>query len=487
MICKYCQEELPEKAKFCLECGKKVEPEEEIEEILLEDAECAAEDETADEDVVVAEDEDPDEEEENVSAEKAISGSRKLKKMRRAAAITGCLAGLAVLGTLLVVGITGNWKIFDFLKHRDNNVYYKDSYSVEDSKAIKHANTVVGSMGDLKLTNAELQLYYWMQVYDFVDYYGYYASYFGLDYTAPLDTQEVSEGVTWQQYFLDSAVQNWQTYTALTLEAEANNFELPQDYQELLDKLEENMLKSATEAGFTTVDEMLADEMGAGVTYAQYCEYLRRYYTGYAYFQQEYDKIAPTDAEIEAYFTANEATFAGKSITKESGKYIDVRHILKKIDSYGTKSSDAASDDPNFGYSQEAWDACLADAQAILDAWLAGEKTEESFGTLAGEKTEDTGSKSTGGLYTGVKKGDMVAEFDAWCFDEVRVVGDYGIVKTQYGYHIMYFSGSEDIWFAEARNAYISDESNKFVEKVLTAHPIEMDYKKIVLAVVDFS
>ena len=115
---------------------------------------------------------------------------------------------------------------------------------------------------------------------------------------------------------------------------------------------------------------------------------------------------------------------------------------------------------------------------------LAGEKTEESFGTLAGEKTEDTGSKSTGGLYTGVKKGDMVAEFDAWCFDEVRVVGDYGIVKTQYGYHIMYFSGSEDIWYAEARNAYISDESNKFVEKVLTAHPIDVDFKKIVLAVV---
>ena len=473
MICKYCQGELPENAKFCLHCGKNLTLDEAVENETPAEAE----------EVVVAEDA-ALEEEQVVSAEEVVSSAPNLKKMKRVAAITGCIAGLAVLGTLLIVGIMGNWKIFDFLKHRDNNIAYKDSYSVSDSKAQKQADVVVGSMGDIQMTNAELQLYYWMQVYDFVDYYGYYASYFGLDYTAPLDTQEMSEGVTWQQYFLESAVQNWQTYAALTLEAEANGYKLSEDYQKMLDTLEENMLKSAKEAGFATVDEMLADEMGAGVTYELYYEYLKRYYTGYGYFDQEYSKIDPTADEIEAYFTANEETFKGQSITKESGKYVDVRHILKKIDSYGTKDSSAASDDPNYGYTREAWDACLADAQAILDAWLAGEKTEESFGTLAGEKTEDTGSKTTGGLYTGVKKGDMVAEFDAWCFDEVRVVGDYGIVKTQYGYHIMFFSGSEEIWYAEAREALISDESNKFVEKVLTAHPIEVDYKKIMLAVV---
>ena len=473
MICKYCQGELPDDAKFCLHCGEKLEEEVQNEDTLPE------------EDVVVAQDMEP-EGEDTVSAQEAVAGSQNLKKMKRIAAISGCIAGLAVLGTVLIVGIMGNWKIFDFLKPRENNVFYKETYSVSDSKAQKQANVVVGTMGDVQMTNVEMQLYYWMQVYDFLDYYGYYISYIGLDYTAPLDEQEADEGVTWQHYFMEAATQNWQTYTALDLEAKANGFVLPEDYKQMLDTLEEEMLKSATESGFTTIDEMLASEMGAGVTYAHYYEYLRRYYNGYGYFQQEYDKIAPSDADIEEYFAANEETFAGKSITKESGKYIDVRHILKKIDSYGTKSSTVAKDDPNFGYTQEAWDACLADAQAILDAWLAGEKTEESFGKLAGEKTEDTGSKTTGGLYTGVKKGDMVEAFDAWCFDEARVVGDYGIVKTEYGYHIMYFSGSEDIWYAEARNAYISDESSKFVQKVLTAHPIEMDYKKIVLAVVDF-
>ena len=78
----------------------------------------------------------------------------------------------------------------------------------------------------------------------------------------------------------------------------------------------------------------------------------------------------------------------------------------------------------------------------------------------------------------------MVEPFENWCFDEVRVVGDYGLVKTQYGYHIMYFSGSEDIWHAEAKNGFISEEVSKLVEQAIKNHPIEVDSKKVVLAVV---
>jgi hypothetical protein len=78
----------------------------------------------------------------------------------------------------------------------------------------------------------------------------------------------------------------------------------------------------------------------------------------------------------------------------------------------------------------------------------------------------------------------MVPEFNDWCFDEARAYSDYGLVKTQYGYHIMYFSGSEDIWHAEAKNGFISEEVSKLVEQAIKNHPIEVDYKKVVLAVV---
>ena len=35
----------------------------------------------------------------------------------------------------------------------------------------------------------------------------------------------------------------------------------------------------------------------------------------------------------------------------------------------------------------------------------------------------------------------MVTEFNDWCFDAARQPGDTGVVDTQYGAHVMYFSG----------------------------------------------
>ena len=276
------------------------------------------------------------------------------------------------------------------------------------------------------------------------------------------------------------------TVFGICVEAEANGIEMHEEYKEALATMEEEMTKTAQKQGFANVDEMLADEMGSGVTFNEYYQYLVTYYTGYSYFDHYYSSLDPTETEIDAYFTANEAKFAESKITKESGKYADVRHILKHIKNYGEKASEVAEDDPNYGYTQEAWDKCLADAQAILDQWLAGEKTEDSFGKLANEKSDDQNGKVTnGGLYEGVEKGQMVEPFENWLFDDVRVVGDYGLVKTEFGYHIMYFVGSEEIWHAEAKNALIAEQSQKLVEDTVTKYPAEVEYKKIALAVVE--
>ena len=38
----------------------------------------------------------------------------------------------------------------------------------------------------------------------------------------------------------------------------------------------------------------------------------------------------------------------------------------------------------------------------------------------------------------------MVNSFSAWCFEDGRKAGDTGIVKSDNGYHIMYFVGYGD-------------------------------------------
>jgi len=91
--------------------------------------------------------------------------------------------------------------------------------------------------------------------------------------------------------------------------------------------------------------------------------------------------------------------------------------------------------------SEEAWAAAETDAQQIFEHWKSSGATEEAFAKAAKAYSDDGGSIDTGGLYENVLPGQMIPEFDSWCFEPNRHPGDSGLIKTAYGYHIMYFSG----------------------------------------------
>ena len=61
-----------------------------------------------------------------------------------------------------------------------------------------------------------------------------------LDYSQPLDTQLCSEdsSLTWQQFFLGEALNYWQMYQSLALEAKNAGMEMPAEDREYLDGLE---------------------------------------------------------------------------------------------------------------------------------------------------------------------------------------------------------------------------------------------------------
>ena len=124
--------------------------------------------------------------------------------------------------------------------------------------------------------------------------------------------------------------------------------------------------------------------------------------------------------------------------TDNATALVDVRHILIKYTGGKTTS------DGTVVYTEAEKTATKNAAQAILDEWKNGEATEESFGKLAEAKSEDTGSKANGGLYEKVYPGQMVTNFNDWCFDEARKAGDTGLISTDYGYHIMYYVKAND-------------------------------------------
>lgn len=125
-------------------------------------------------------------------------------------------------------------------------------------------------------------------------------------------------------------------------------------------------------------------------------------------------------------------------LNRDSNDYntVSVRHILFK--------AEAAEDG---SYSEEAVAAAQAKAEEALAQWQAGEATEESFAALANELSEDAGSNTKGGLYENIYRGQMVPEFDAFCFgghqpgDVAIVHGDNGGYN---GFHVIYFVGEGD-------------------------------------------
>ena len=358
------------------------------------------------------------------------------------------------------------------------DVTCKGSYSVSDEEALAAGDTVVATIGEHQLTNRNLQVYYWMEVQNFLNTYGNYAAYFGMDYTQPLDTQRsvYDENLTWQQFFLQTALQNWNQVQAMSLMAKEAGLTTDAEDQAYLDGLDDYLEQTA--AGFgMSVEELMAANFGPGADKEGYRYFQDLYLNGLPYYETESAKLVPTHEILDAYFAEHEEDYAQSGITRES-KFVDVRHILVQVKG-GTTAEDGSTT-----YSEEDWKTCEDAAQAILDEWLAGDKTEESFAALAGEKTEDPGSQATGGLYEQVYEGQMVPEFNDWCFDESRQYGDYGLVRTSYGYHVMFFVGSEPQWISYAESDWMNEQSNKLLEDIVSRYPMEVSYENIALGVV---
>ncbi len=365
------------------------------------------------------------------------------------------------------------------------DVTCKGTYTAEDAAVLAAADTVVAAMGEDKLTVSQLQVYYWMEVRSFLNnlyYYGVDATYYGMDYELGLDQQQcaIAEGKTWQQYFLECALQSWRSYVSMGREAGAAGYVLEEDFRAQIDGTEESLQTQALSYGMADAQELLAANVGNGADLEDYLHFLEQYYLGYGYYNHFCSTLEPTDAEVEAFFAENEEAYAANSLTKDT-RTVDVRHIL--VFPEGADSTSIYSET----FSDEAWAAGEQQAQEILNTWLAGEKTEESFAALANEKSADPGSNTNGGLYTDVAQGDMVEEFDAWCFDAARQVGDYAVVRTDLGFHVMYFSGSNVLWQEYARQDWITRQGQTMMDTAVEANPMEVDYSTIVLGYVDLA
>ena len=315
---------------------------------------------------------------------------------------------------------------------------------------------VVAVCGSEELTNRDLAYYYWNQYYSFQNAYGMYLSYL-MDTTKALEDQLSMDGEkTWQEMFLDSGVEMFHSIAALDQKAQAAGFQLSEASEEQLTALVDTCEQSAEYFGYDSGDAYIQSVFGPSASVEGYVAFCRRLLTTSEYLQSLVDAEAISDADVAAYYDEHAEEYAAQRVEKIDKPMVSIRHILIQPE---------GEQDENGSYSDEAWAAAEQKANEILQEWEAGEQTEERFGELAQQYSSD-GSASSGGLYENVYPGQMVTEFNDWCFEDGRGVGDYGLVKTVYGYHIIYFcAASEQVYWYETAKADLTSECASQLEQ----------------------
>ena len=390
------------------------------------------------------------------------------------------------------------------------------------------ADAVVATVGEKQLTSGLLSAYYWAEVSQYRSENREQAP----DFDAPLDTQVCtvdSSVASWQQYFLKRALNSWYTAQAMALEAEekglpkeeaykpnlknyeiyltdipatkflygySDTFQLNTMHQEYLDNLSQTLETLAQEKGYASAEEMAQKAFGTTLQSVQDFAWLYSY--GYMYMTSLSYDLAPTQEEVESYFAQQESTYQSQGITRDSGTYVDIRHVLVVP---GQETEEAAAQptasttepteptqpvtiaaDGKVTCSEEAWQACQAKAEELLTYWKDKTKeTEATFAELANKNSQDTGTALDGGAYHQLRQGQLIPELDSWCFDPARQPGDTTIIRTEYGCHILYFTGSTHIWYAQAEQDLKSQMQNDILAGARENHPMDVDYSAIVL------
>ena len=417
--------------------------------------------------------------------------------------------------------------------------------------------TTALTVGDEKYTASELNYYYANEFYYWANQYGSYASLFGLDTSNGingLDQQPcpmAGEGMSWKDYFLQSAQDELVQEKALRDYAAQNGIALSQEELDQVESSFDGTDEYARSQGYSNADKFFAANYGTGVntdvirqayrntalaskalsTYSEGLEYseseLKEQYASYNgeqdYFDLAYYYVAAEKTEVagENGETTQEVTAEALAAAEETAKAIQTAYheaegedfaarldeavatqVADAVATHSTNtqgsginaaykdwamdsarkagditvtadSSDSgyyvvvyigrenndynlaqvrhilvmAEADADGNYTEEAKAAALAKAEEILAEYEAGDKTEESFAALAEQYSEDAGSNTNGGLYDSVRKGQMVEEFNDFCFaghkpGDTAIV--YGESASYAGYHVMYYVGEGD-------------------------------------------
>lgn len=264
----------------------------------------------------------------------------------------------------------------------------------------------------------------------------------GFDESKPLGEQFYQDGVSWLTYFTDSMRTYMTHYMVLCESAAVNGISLTDSELAALKAKAERGVKGKYGENLTSDDIFEAIKLEA---LANKLTTIKK------------AELMPTESRMLEYAEKNT-----KSYTYPETATVNVRHVLFSAESYG--SAEAALAKANEVKSQ------LSDVSA------------DTVALLALEYSDDTSTCYLGGAYTNLAKGESTAEFDKWCFDESRTVGELAVIETKHGAHIVYFEGAGlPKWQGDISEIMINKEFDAICELLYKQYPVTFNEETVAM------
>lgn len=277
-----------------------------------------------------------------------------------------------------------------------------------------HSLTVATINGHA-VTQAELQYYYTEEIEDFLEKISRYGDEYetGIDFEKPLSDQAcaLASDMTWQEYFLNSALRTIQRDTAAAKRAKAENFQLDEIGKAAV-QLRVGAMETLAEETGLSLEELLAEKYGKGVTLALIEEIETRAILRERYVGAKTDSFEVTDEAIEERFAAKRtwnmlATYTAVRLDCDSDNY---DAVLADIS--------AAEDRDDF----------LARCEAYIDGDPEGHIKEHTDATASDMEDYTVGEWMFSDDRTAMET-TVIKSYDETTYEECLIALQYGSAK----------------------------------------------------------
>ena len=177
-------------------------------------------------------------------------------------------------------------------------------------------------IGDHELSELEYDYYYYTTVNNYLNTYGSFISYLGLDTSIDFDKQQYDESRTWKDYFDQMTIEE-QIKPILTLLDEADKNGFTYDATEDYDNYVASIQEAADNSGISLSD-YYKNYFGPYATASNMEGFIKNGYIASAYYEQLVTDNAPTAEEVKAYYEENRNAYDQvdyKSMTFETPEF----------------------------------------------------------------------------------------------------------------------------------------------------------------------